>query len=315
MPKKSCREAMAETLLSLIKENPNIIVVTSDARGSAKIEKIASECPDNFIDTGIAEQNEIGVAAGLALCGKIPFVCAPAIFLSARALDQIRVDISYNNTNVKICGVSSGFAYGTQGPSHLAVYDLAAIRPMENITVLSPSDAIETSWMIKECVKLSGPVYLRMGRANIENVYSQDDVANFKIGKANMLCDGNDLCIITCGEELSHAIKAVEILKQKNISVRLLDMHTIKPIDKDAIIKAAKDTKAILTVEQHSIYGGLGSAVSEVLSQNMPARLQILGLPDEHCITGSEPEIVAHYGLDADGIARSVGELLSSLNS
>lgn len=310
MNKKSCREAMADTLLSLIKEDKNIFVVTSDARGSAKIGKIAQDYPDNFIDTGIAEQNEIGIAAGMAQCGKTVFVCAPAIFLSSRALDQIRVDASYMNSNVKICGVSSGFAYGTQGPSHLAVYDIAAVRPMKNITVLSPCDAIQTEWMIKECHKTNGPVYIRMGRAEQEDIYTLEDTNNFKIGKANLVCDGSDLTIISTGEILHQALEAKEILKQKNISVRLLDMHTIKPIDKEAIIDAAKNTKGIITVEQHSIYGGLGSAVCEVLSQNYPTKAKILGLRDEHCITGNEKEILKHYGLDGESIATSALELL-----
>lgn len=313
MSKKSCREALADTLLSLINKNPDIFVITSDARGSAKIENIAKEFPNNFVDVGIAEQDEIGVAAGMATCGKIPFVCAPAIFLSARALDQIRVDVSYMNTNVKICGVSSGLAYGTQGPSHLAIYDIAAIRSMENIIVMSPSDAIETEWMIKESAKINKPVYIRMGRAAIEDIYTKEDTSKFEIGKANLVCDGNDLTIITTGEELGQAIQAIDILKRENISVRLLDMHTIKPIDKEAIIDSAKKTKAILTVEQHSVFGGLGSAVSEVLSLNYPTRMKMLGLLDEHCVTGSEKELLAHYQLDGNGIAKNAINLIKTI--
>ena len=310
MAKKACRKAMADTLLALMKDNKDIYVLSSDARGSCKIENIAKEYPEQFIDTGIAEQNEVAIASGLALCNKTVFVCAPAIFLSSRALDQIRVDLSYNNTNVKICGVSAGFAYGTQGPSHLCLYDIAAIRPMENMIVLSPSDAVETAWMIRECSKIKGPIYLRMGRAEVEDIYEEKDLSNFEIGKANMLCDGQDLTFISTGEILKEALEARNELSKENISVRVLDMHTIKPIDSQAIIAAAKQTKAILSLEQHSIYGGLGSAISEVLATNYPSRLKILGYPDTHLVTGSEKELLKHYGLDKDGIVKSAKQLL-----
>lgn len=301
---------MADSLLSLIKENKDIFVITSDARGSAKIEKIYREYPDNFVEVGIAEQNEIGIASGMALSDKIPFVCAPAIFLSSRALDQIRVDVSYMNSNVKICGVSSGLAYGTQGQSHLAIYDIAAIRPMANMIVVSPCDAIQTDWMIKECARIKAPVYMRMGRAAVETVYSNENINRFALGKANMITDGTDLTIIATGEEVQQALVAVDLLKKQNISVRLLDMHTIKPIDKEAIIDAAKNTKKIMSVEQHSIYGGLGSAISEVLSTNYLTHLKIMGVSDEVCITGNEQEILHHYGLDGEGIARNAIDFL-----
>lgn len=309
--KRACRKAMTETLLELAKEDKRIITITSDARGSVTLEEYAKELPEQFVDAGIAEQNEVGVAAGAASCGMISFVCAPAPFLSARSLEQIKVDVSYSNLNVKICAVSGGVSYGALGGSHHAIYDLAAIRPMENITVLLPSDAVQASWMTRQIAVMEGPVYMRMGRGPVDVIYDEKDVKAFEIGKAVTLREGYDLTIIACGEMVSPSLKAAEILAQEGISVRVLDMHTIKPLDKEAIISAALETGRIMTVEEHSVLGGLGSSVAEVVVQHAAVPMKFLGIPDEHVVAGESDEVFSHYGLTPEGIAKSVREFIS----
>lgn len=311
MSKTACRKALTEALQEIAEKNKKITVLTSDARGSVTLNDFVAALPEQFVEVGIAEQDEIGVAAGMAACGLVPFVCAPAPFLSARSLEQIKVDVSYSNTNVKICGVSGGLSYGALGGSHHSIHDLAAIRPMENMTVLLPADAVQTRWMVKTISETEGPVYMRMGRNGVEDIYKEEDASSFEIGKAHLLKEGSDITLIAAGEMVYHAKCAAEQLEKENISVRVLDMHTIKPLDKEAIRKAAEQTKLIITIEEHSIYGGLGSAVSEYICQNCPMSVKILGIPDEHVVAGESPEVFAHYGLDGAGIARTVREILN----
>lgn len=308
--KKACRKAMTETLLELAREDERILAVTSDARGSVTLEEYASELPQQFVDVGIAEQNEVGVAAGAASCGMIPFVCAPAPFLSARSLEQIKVDVAYSNLNVKICAVSGGVSYGALGGSHHAIYDLAAIRPMENITVLLPSDGVQASWMTRQIAIRKGPVYMRMGRGAVEDIYDAKDARFFEIGKAVLLKKGYDVTIIACGEMVSPSLKAADILAKEGITARVLDMHTIKPLDKEAIISAALETGRIVTVEEHSVLGGLGSSVAEVVVQHAAVPMKFLGIPDGHVVAGESDEVFAHYGLTPEGIAKSVREFV-----
>lgn len=309
--KKACRKALTETLLELAKENKKILAITSDARGSVTLGDYAKEVPEQFVDAGIAEQNEVGVAAGAASCGLVSFVCAPAPFLSARSLEQIKVDVAYSNLNVKICAVSGGVSYGALGGSHHAVYDLAAIRPMENITVLMPSDAAQTAWMTRQIAEMEGPVYMRMGREPVDMIYNSEETGDFQIGKAVKLREGTDLTVIAAGEMVSPSIQAADILAKENISVRVLDMHTIKPLDQQAILDAAKETGRIVTVEEHCVLGGLGSAVAEFVVQNQAVSMKLLGIPDGHVVAGESDEVFQHYGLTPEGIAQSLREFLS----
>ena len=310
MSKNACRKALTQALQELAGENEKIAVLTSDARGSVTLNEFVKMYPARFVECGIAEQDEIGVAAGMSTCGLIPFVCAPAPFLSARALEQIKVDVSYSHANVKICGVSGGVSYGALGGSHHAIHDLAAIRPMEAMTVLLPADAAQTAWMVRQIAAMDGPIYMRMGRNAVEDVYTPEQTRQLELGKANLLRDGTALTIIAAGEMVHYALEAAKTLAQEGIDARVLDMHTIKPLDETAIIDAARQTGAIVTVEEHSVYGGLGSAVAEVLCQNEPVRMKILGIPDAHIIAGESGEVFRYYGLDGAGIAKAAKVLL-----
>ena len=288
-----------DTLLALARDDSDIMAITSDARGSVTLGDFASQLPQQFVETGIAEQNEVSIAAGLAACGKKPFVCAPASFLSARSLEQIKIDVAYANTNVKIIGVSGGVSYGPLGSSHHSLHDIAVMRAIPGICVILPCDIYQTRKMTKALVDYVGPVYVRMGRNAVPEVYTKND-APFAIGKANTIMEGKDITIIGTGETVKIALEAGSLLKRKAISARIIDMHTIKPLDQEVIIEAAKETGHILTIEEHSIYGGLGAAVSETVVQSFPVPMRIIGIPDEPAITGTSPEVFKHYGLTAD---------------
>ncbi|MBC8584716.1 transketolase family protein [Youxingia wuxianensis] len=304
-----CRKALCETLISLGKENRDILAVTADARGSAALEEFVKELPQQFVEVGIAEQNEVGVAAGLASCGKIPFVCSPAPFLSARSLEQVKVDVGYSGMNVKLVGISGGLAYGALGSSHHAIHDIAVMRALNGLTVILPADSIYMRWLVKELSLQKGGVYVRVGRGPVPDVYTGEE--SFQIGKANLLHEGNDITVIACGDTVYYALQAAKALESKGVAVRVLDMHTIKPIDKDAILRAAKETGKIITVEEHCIYGGLGGAVAEVTAVNCPVPLKILGLPDEHIQAGTQAQLFEYYGIETNGIVKAVEEMLS----
>ena len=296
-----CRKMFTNTLLELARKDSDIIAITSDARGSVTLEDFAIQLPQQFVETGIAEQNEVSIAAGLAACGKKPFVCAPASFLSARSLEQIKMDVAYSNTNVKIIGVSGGVSYGPLGSSHHSLHDIAVMRAIPGICVILPCDIYQTRKMTKALVDYVGPVYVRMGRSAVPDVYTKNDTP-FDIGKANTIMEGKDITIIGTGETVKIAFEAGVLLKEKGISARIIDMHTIKPLDQEVIIKAAKETGYIITVEEHSIYGGLGATVAEQIVQNYPVSMRIIGIPDEPVITGTSSEIFKYYGLTADNI-------------
>lgn len=299
-----CRKVFSDTLFELAKGDRDIIVLTSDSRGSASVENFAKYLPEQFIDVGIAEQNLVSVASGLAGCGKKPFVFAPACFLSTRSIEQIKIDVAYTYRNVKIVGVSGGVSYGVLGSTHHSLEDIASIRAIPNMTVILPSDINQTKALVKALVQYNGPVYVRMGRNPVKDVYRDD--TPFKIGKANILMDGEDVTIISAGEVVSIAYEAGLILKDKGIKTRVIDMHTIKPIDEEIIIDSARRTKFIVTVEEHNIKGGLGSAVAEVLISKYPVRMHMIGIPDEFPITGSQKEILEYYGISPEGISRVI---------
>ena len=299
-----------QTLLEIAKGDKDILALTSDATGSVTLGEFKNSLPDQFVECGIAEQNEVGISSGLASCGKKPFVCAPACFLSARSLEQVKVDVAYSNRNVKIIGISGGVSYGALGMSHHSLHDIAVMRAIPNLTIILPSDRHQTRAMTLELAGHFGPVYVRMGRGAVPDLYSEDKVP-FTIGKANVLREGTDGCFIACGELVHPACLAADLLKEQGLSIRVLDMHTLKPLDEMAVLDAAKETGAIVTVEEHSINGGLGAAVASLVVQqpNMHVPVRILGLPDEPVVTGNSSEVFKHYNLTPQGLADTMLEL------
>lgn len=296
-----CRQMFTQTLLEIALEDKDILAVTSDATGSVTLGEFKATLPQQFVECGIAEQNEVGISSGLASCGKKPFVCAPASFLSARALEQVKVDVAYSDRNVKIIGISGGVSYGALGMSHHSLHDIAVMRAIPGITVILPCDRFQTREMTHALAKHYGPVYVRMGRGAVPDVYTSQDV-HFEIGKSIRVRDGNDGTFIACGEMVSVACAAAGRLKAEGINARVIDMHTLKPFDDQAVLQAAEETRAIVTVEEHSIHGGLGSAVASLLIQNNPVPVRILGFPDETIVTGNSQEVFKHYGFTAEGL-------------
>ena len=306
-----CRKAFTDRLLELALKDRNIVAITTDARGSVTLEKFALSLPEQFVELGIAEQNAVGIAAGMALSGKNAFVCGPACFYAARSFEQIKVDVAYTRTNVKIIGVSGGVSYGALGSTHHSLHDIASMRSLPGLTVILPCDIYQTRRMTEKLAEFTGPVYVRMGRAAVPNVY-RDEAIQFEIGKANMLLEGDDITLIGCGETVYYAYHAGLKLHEQGIKARVIDMHTIKPLDKDAILAAINETAGIVTIEEHSIHGGLGSAVAEVVVQYKPIPMKIIGIPDENAVHGTSQEIFRHYGLTAGNIGRIAVELLQS---
>jgi transketolase len=305
------RQVISETLIDLAKENKDILVITSDSRGSASLGNFGKEFPEQIVEVGIAEQNLVGVAAGLAACGKKPFVASPACFLSMRSIEQIKIDVAYSRTNVKLIGISGGVSYGALGMSHHSLQDIAVTRAIPGLDVMMPADRHEAKKMIEALVDYERPVYLRIGRNPVQDSYLSDDY-EFQIGKAVTMKAGNDLTIIATGETVRVALDSAEALEQEGINCRVLNMHTIKPLDEEAIIKAAKETGRIITIEEHSIFGGLGAAVAEVVTQNCPVPMKILGIPDEPAIAGTTPEVFNHYGLNAANVSQIAIQMLQS---
>ncbi|MDG0792726.1 transketolase family protein [Cohnella ginsengisoli] len=303
------RQVICDTLLELAKEDRDIMVLASDSRGSAAMAPFAKAYPDQFVEVGIAEQNIVGISAGLAHSGKKPFVTSPACFLSMRSIEQIKVDVAYSATNVKLVGISGGVSYGALGMSHHSVQDLAVSRAIPGLAVILPADRHETKRMTEALVKHEGGAYIRIGRNPVEDVYENDDY-EFVIGKAVTLREGGDLTIIAAGETVRVALDAHEALKEAGVSCRVINMHTIKPLDEEAVVKAASETGHIITVEEHSIHGGLGAAVAEVVVQHKPVPMRILGIPDEPAIAGKSAEVFDHYGISAGNIKKIALDLL-----
>ncbi|MCR8630521.1 transketolase family protein [Paenibacillus radicis (ex Xue et al. 2023)] len=309
MNKIANRQVLCDTLLDLAKEDSSILVLASDSRGSASMLPFVKELPEQFVETGIAEQNIVGIAAGLASCGKKPWVTSPACFLSMRAIEQVKVDVAYSATNVKLVGISGGVSYGALGMSHHSLQDIAVTRAIPGLTVILPADRHETKRMTEALVGHEGGVYVRIGRNPVRDVYPSDDYP-FEIGKAVTLREGTDLTIIAAGETVRVALDTADALEQDGIRCRVLNMHTIKPLDNEAIIRAAVETGHIITVEEHSIHGGLGAAVAEVIIQSHPVPMRILGIPDEPAITGNSSEVFNHYGLSVENI-RSIAKTMT----
>lgn len=303
-----CRDAFVATLEDLAAADPDVVAVCNDSVGSSKLGGFRDRFPDRLINVGIAEQNMVGVGAGLANGGKIPFVCAAAPFLTGRALEQIKADVAYSQTNVKLVGISSGMAYGELGATHHSIEDFAWIRALPNIPVIAPADRIETAAAVRWAASHQGGCFLRLSRVGVPDVLTADHV--FEPGRADLLRDGGDLTIIANGVLTHRALIAAAILDARGIQARVLNMATVRPIDEQAILRAAQQTGAILTVEEHTVFGGLGSAVAEVVVDGCPVPMKRLGVPGVFAHTASANRLLDDFGMSPDGIADSASELL-----
>jgi transketolase len=305
-----CRDAFSQTLEELAASDPRVVAVVNDSVSSTKLKNFSKKFPNRFFNVGIAEQNMVGVGAGLTNGGKLPFICAASCFMTARAMEQIKVDLGYSRYNVKLCGMSSGLAYGELGPTHHSIEDFAWTRVIPNLTVVVPADPIETRSAMEAIARHEGPTFLRLSRMPVPNVHPLD--YKFEIGKSVRLRDGNDVTLIANGVLVSRALDAAALLERRGISARVINMSTMKPLDRAAIIDAATTTGGIVTVEEHSIYGGLGGAVAEIVATTSPCRMRILGIPGEFAPTGTEEFLLEHFGLTARGIENAGVELVGA---
>ena len=298
--KKATRQSYGEALLELGRKNEKIVVLDADLAGATKTELFAKEFLNRFFDIGIAEADMMGTAAGLSTCGKIPYVSTFAMFAAGRSYDQIRNSICYPNLNVKICATHAGITVGEDGATHQMIEDISLMRTIPNMTVLSPSDDTQAKWIIEEISKINGPVYVRLARLATEVIY--DENQKFEIGKAIMHGDGTDGTVFATGVTMQEALKAQKELKEKGINIRVIDMFSIKTIDKEMIIKCAKETKKLISIEDHNIIGGLGSAIAEVLTDEYPVKLTRLGIKDTFGRSGNAEELMKYYGIVAENI-------------
>jgi transketolase len=304
-------EVFASTLLELAREDSDLLVVTSDSRGSAKLAPFAKAAPGQIVEVGIAEQNLVGIAAGLAAAGKNVFAVSPACFLTARSLEQIKNDVCYSDRPVSLIGISAGVSYGALGTTHHSLHDFAVLRAIHNITVVAPADDFETREAIKAAANLSTPAYLRFGKKTMPHLPRVKP--GFELGKASLVLQGNDITFIACGETVAPAVAAAELLAGDGIECRVISMHTIKPLDESAVLEAAAETRGLITVEEHSVHGGLGEACASLLLQSgLRTHFKIVGFPDAHTVTGSQQEIFQHYGIDGPGLAGTARKLIAA---
>ena len=304
--KVATRKSYGEALKELGAKNKDVVVLDADLSSATKTNIFAKEYPERFFDMGISEQDMMSTSAGFATMGKIPYVSSFAVFAAGRAYDQIRNSICYPKLNVKICATHAGITVGEDGATHQMLEDLSLMRTLPNMIVMCPSDDVQTRWMVEEISKINGPVYARMARLATPVIY--DETQKFEIGKAVQIGDGTDATVIAIGVTVSEAIKAMETLKQEGINIRVLDMHTIKPIDKEKIIQCAKQTKRIITIEDHNIIGGLGSAVCEVLSEGYPTKVTRMGIKDTFGKSGKATELMHYFAIDSDAIIKEIKE-------
>ena len=303
-------EVFAETLLIEAKQNPNIMVATSDSRGSGKLVLYGKELPKQIIEVGIAEQNLVGVSAGLSAAGKKVFAVSPASFLTARSLEQIKADIAYSNHPVCLIGISAGISYGQLGSTHHSIHDYAVLRCINNISIVAPADNFETSEAIKQAVNFSSPLYLRFGKKPMMDISNENK--DFNIGKAKFVTKGEDVLLIASGETVQRAYLAAQLLSEKNIHATVISMHTIKPFDAKTFLTESKKSKVIISIEEHSIYGGLGEQCASLLAQhNINAKFQILGIPDEYMINGTQSDVLDYYNMSPEKISNIVISLLA----
>lgn len=303
-----CRDAFENKLRELASEDQRIVAVVNDSVGSSKLNQFGQMYPVRLVNVGIAEQNMIGVGAGLANGGLIPFVCGAAPFLTGRALEQIKADLAYSNANVKLCGMSSGMAYGELGPTHHSIEDMAWLRAIANMTVIVPADPVETAQAVEVAASTEGPMFIRLSRLPVPIVHGPD--YHFEIGKAALLRDGGDITLIANGVLVCQALAAAEMLAKEGVQVRVLNMSTVRPLDNEAVQAAATETGGIVTAEEHTVFGGLGSAVAEVVVTTHPVPMRILGVPGVFAPTGSASWLLEHFGLTAQGIFDAALELV-----
>lgn len=304
-----CRDAFSTTLEEMAEADPFICAVVNDSVSSTKLKNFRAKYPARFVNVGIAEQNMVGVGCGLANGGMKPYVAGASCFLTARAMEQVKVDLGYSKSNVKLCGMSSGMAYGELGPTHHSIEDLAWTRVIPNLAVVAPADSIETRAAMLYSREHSGPMFLRISRMPVCNVHPED--FRFELGKAHVLRRGNDITLMANGVLVSRALQAADELAGRGIQARVLNMSSVKPLDVDAVLAAARETRGIVTAEEALAAGGLGGAVAEVLAQNHPARMRILGVPDVFAPTGSAEFLLEHFGLTSSGIRDAALDLLA----
>lgn len=307
-------EVFSEILQNLAETDKDIMVVTSDSRGSGKLVPFGQKYPEQIVEVGIAEQNLVGVATGLASMGKKAFAVSPACFLTARALEQIKNDVAYSDNPVKLIGISAGVSYGALGTTHHSLHDYAVLRAINNISIVAPADNFETAEAIKEATEMKSPVYIRFGKKGMpENLQSNKIQSEFKIGKGRIIQEGNDLTFIATGEAVLPCVEAAKLLeKEHNIFCKIISIHTIKPLDDELLLLSAANGKPVITVEEHSIYGGLGEAVASLLFQKgFTNKFKIIGLPDDHTVSGSQNEIFNHYGISGNGLKNTALNLLN----
>ena len=303
------RKAICDVLLKEAETDKDIVVLCSDSRGSASLAPFADAYPEQFVEMGIAEQDLVSVSAGLAHCGKKAFAASPACFLSTRSYEQCKIDVAYSNTNVKLIGISGGISYGALGMSHHSAQDIAAMSAIPNMRVYLPSDRFQTAKLIEALLKDEKPAYIRVGRNPVEDIYTEDNCP-FEMDKATVLTEGTDAAIIACGEMVRPAYEAAKLLEKDGIHATVLDMYCVKPLDKEAIVKAAFNAKVVVTAEEHAPFGGLGSMVSQVVGAECPRKVLNIALPDAPVVSGTSKEVFDYYGMNAEGIAKTVKDAL-----
>jgi transketolase len=307
------RNAYGNALIELGKKHRNLVVLDADLSKSTKTIMFAKKYPKRFFEMGIAEANMITTAAGLASCGKLPFVSTFAVFATGRVYDQIRMDIAYSNANVKIFATHGGISVGKDGVSHQMIEDIALMRVLPNMTVIAPSDATQTGKLVHLMAEKKGPMYARVGRADAPLIYDKDDLNDIKIGKGMTVKDGSDVTFITCGTMVEPALEAHKTLYKQGMIARVIDMHTIKPLDEKLVIKCAKETNAIITAEEHSVIGGLGAAVSEIIAENnISAKFRRMGIKDVFCESGAPPDLLEKYELNEKHMVKTAKNLLKN---
>lgn len=309
MNKIANKQIICDVLMEHAKDDKDVVVLCSDSRGSSSMTPFADNFPAQFVETGIAEQNLVSIAAGMAACGKKPYVASPACFLSTRSMEQGKVDVAYSHTNVKLIGVSGGVSYGALGMTHHSAQDIATMGSIPGMRVYLPSDRHQTRKLTEALLADTDPAYIRTGRNPVEDVYEEGNVP-FEMDKATVVCEGTDITIIACGEMVLAAKQAAQLLATEGISARVLDMYCIKPLDEAAIVKAAQETKAIITIEEHGPIGGLAGLVAQVVMTSHPVKMAMMTLPDAPCVAGKSQEIFDHYGLNAAGIVAKAKELV-----
>lgn len=303
------RQAICETLMTHAETNSDIVVLCSDSRGSASLTPFFEAYPAQSVEIGIAEQNLVSIAAGLAKCGKKSFAASPACFLSTRSYEQAKVDVAYSDTNVKLIGISGGISYGALGMSHHSTQDIAAMAAIPNMRVYLPSDRYQTKKLMEELLKDEKPAYIRVGRNPVEDIYTEEKCP-FELNKATVLQEGEDVLLVACGELCTAAVKGAKLLLDAGISSTILDMYCVKPLDCDTLLEKAAKVKAVVTIEEHVPTGGMGSMVAQTIARNMPKKVINLTLPDAPVVTGTSQEVFDYYGLNAKGIAQAVKDAL-----